>query len=220
MKPPLPRSYSKALFTGCAFTLVELLTVIAVVGILAFLLFPVLARSKDSAETTKCATHMRQWGVAVLLYVNEHKGDFPNASFPTNTHAILAPYLDSKMTKPSELEALYGCPVDQWKYAFNSYLSPGGTKYGALTSPADHIYGIELSNSKSDNRWLTISSVQSALAGVTPKPHRGKVNVLFVDGHVTTSRVSDLKRAQITRDSPPYKASDISEPLGDPKFDQ
>lgn len=73
---------------------------------------------------------------------------------------------------------------------------------------------------KSDNRWLTLSGAKAALAEVTPKPHQGRVNALFVDGHVNTSKVSELKRAQISRDSPAYKASDEDEPLGEPKYDQ
>ncbi|MDP0497661.1 MAG: prepilin-type N-terminal cleavage/methylation domain-containing protein [Verrucomicrobiota bacterium JB024] len=221
MKYPFSESRADRCLHRWAFTLVELLVVLVIIGILALILLPAIAKFRESAETTRCAAHMRQWGGAVLLYVNDHNGDFPKANFPANTHAILAPYLDSDLTRPSELKAVYGCPVDKWKYAFNSYLSPeSGLKYGTLTAPSDHIYAIELSSMKSDNRWLTYGSAKLALAEITPKPHRGRVNALFVDGHVNTSNVSELTRAQITRDSPAYKTSDEDEPLGDPKYDQ
>ena len=60
-----------------AFTLVELLVAIAVVGILAALLFPALERSRDAARTAACASNLRQLAAAALSYAGEHRGQFP-----------------------------------------------------------------------------------------------------------------------------------------------
>jgi len=60
-----------------AFTLVELLVVIATIAILAALLLPALGRAKESARRTECASHLRQILVAALMYADENDGRLP-----------------------------------------------------------------------------------------------------------------------------------------------
>ncbi len=55
------------------FTLVELLVVIAVIAILAALLVPALSRGKDSAKSAACKSNLRQIGLALIMYVDEHE---------------------------------------------------------------------------------------------------------------------------------------------------
>lgn len=57
-----------------AFTLVELLVVIAVIAILAALLLPALGRSKDAAQRIKCVSNLRQLALATQLYWNDNNG--------------------------------------------------------------------------------------------------------------------------------------------------
>ena len=56
-----------------AFTLVELLVVIAVIAILAALLLPALNRSKQLAYTLTCKSNLRQYGLAVRMYVGDNQ---------------------------------------------------------------------------------------------------------------------------------------------------
>lgn len=65
--------------THCAFTLIELLVVIAILGILVALIFPVISKSIDAANTVKCLTNLRQIGVAVPLYAADNDGRIPIA---------------------------------------------------------------------------------------------------------------------------------------------
>lgn len=58
-----------------AFTLLELLVVVAVIAILASMLLPVLARSKKSAQKIECTSGLRQLGIATHLYWDENNGN-------------------------------------------------------------------------------------------------------------------------------------------------
>jgi prepilin-type N-terminal cleavage/methylation domain-containing protein len=60
-----------------AFTLVELLAVIAIIGILAALLLPVLGRTKLRAKRIWCENNLAQMGVAFHTFANDHNGHFP-----------------------------------------------------------------------------------------------------------------------------------------------
>jgi len=57
-----------------AFTLLELLVVLAVIGVLAALLLPALSRSRAAAKRVQCVGNLRQLGVAGQLYWDDHAG--------------------------------------------------------------------------------------------------------------------------------------------------
>jgi prepilin-type N-terminal cleavage/methylation domain-containing protein len=59
------------------FTLIELLIVIAVIAILAALLFPVFSRARDKARQAACMSNLRQLGTAFALYAADYDGYFP-----------------------------------------------------------------------------------------------------------------------------------------------
>ena len=60
-----------------AFTLVELLVVIGIVGILIALLLPALARAREQGKAVKCAAQLRQLGQAIQSYANFNRGWIP-----------------------------------------------------------------------------------------------------------------------------------------------
>jgi len=64
----------KRLHRPKGFTLIELLVVIAIIAILAAILFPVFARTREKARQTNCLSNIKEVGIAALMYIDDHDG--------------------------------------------------------------------------------------------------------------------------------------------------
>jgi prepilin-type N-terminal cleavage/methylation domain-containing protein/prepilin-type processing-associated H-X9-DG protein len=110
-----------------AFTLVELLVVIMIVGVLASLLLPALSIVKAAAHATTCKNHLHQMGLALKMYLDENSSRYPlyvGSSGPSNGDATNSSW-ETPVYWSSKLFLYY--PVN-WTNA--GYLCPG---YKGLT---------------------------------------------------------------------------------------
>jgi prepilin-type N-terminal cleavage/methylation domain-containing protein len=62
-----------------AFTLIELLVVVAILAILMAILMPGLQRAREQAKEMSCRSHLRQFGLAQMMYVDDSDGRFVGA---------------------------------------------------------------------------------------------------------------------------------------------
>jgi len=96
-----PRSRPPAL---AAFTLIELLTVIAIIGILAAILIPVTGKVKNAAAKAACTSNLRQLATASLSFAVDNKHQFPTRDTYNHRNTWRHPHVyhqdDFKLLRP------------------------------------------------------------------------------------------------------------------------
>lgn len=141
-----------------AFTLVELLVVVAIIALLAALLLPALNRAKQTTYNIRCVNNVRTLHVALMLYVDDTSGFFPVANPAGGTPSYdyggwiqqLAPYVHVATNNIPTTSAFY-CPIKatgvwaspnaKWTYAMNHDLrencAAADPCYGLGTNPSN-----------------------------------------------------------------------------------
>ncbi|HEY3860741.1 MAG TPA: prepilin-type N-terminal cleavage/methylation domain-containing protein [Verrucomicrobiae bacterium] len=119
-----------------AFTLLELLAVIAAIAILAALLLPALAHPKATARRTLCMNNLRQINIGLRMYSDDSADKAPrtpgSANAPglnwTGYKNLMKSYVGLKGASPSK-DALFACPADEFHYDvttnFGAYVPRG-----------------------------------------------------------------------------------------------
>ena len=74
-----------------AFTLVELLVVIGIIGLLVGILLPTLSKARKSAYGVKCQSNIRQISAAIMMYMQAYKGGGPCCSGGGNAWTVTQP---------------------------------------------------------------------------------------------------------------------------------
>ena len=159
-----------------AFTLAELLTVIAIVAILAALAYPAYQRVTESGRATACTANLRQLGVALSLYLGENNHTMPMLKTARARLADDVPVIDNTLDKYAGAKGVFACPADRAGFAARtgtSYLWNVTLNGQALASL--NFLGVEN---------LSRIPIMSDKEGFHPYI-ADKINVLYADGHAT-----------------------------------
>ena len=173
-------------YAGCgprAFTLVEMLVVIAIIAVLAGLLLPVIGKAKEQGRSVACLSNLRQVGLALQLYTQDNENKMPfiyDALISTNLTVITnqPPTIDVVLTNHLGSPKILLCPSDRKdlfartgsSYSWNSLING---------QDAEHlsVFGFGF-----DPHQIPLAFDKEAF-------HRGTgsgkgVNYLYADGHI------------------------------------
>nr|WP_052362255.1 type II secretion system protein [Geminisphaera colitermitum] len=213
---------------SAAFTLIELLTVIAIIGILAALSFIGYGRVMDRARTTQCLSNLRQLALTHLIYVSENKqqiamghvdkGDLQETSWTSK----LAPYLNL-----TEKQLRYGkhlaCPAT-WaayptKFPTQWEQNKAGPSIGinpAIALPVETLPQQYFTDIQNPSKVILFADEGSAVNNDYANPwnrngqdpdvqfihvQKTKMNVVFLDAHTATL---DRAQTKFTRNAVSY----------------
>lgn len=184
------------------FTLTEMLVVVAIIMILAAMIFPVYETVTKRAETAHCSSNIRNLAMAVGVYAEDCDGMLTPARTSYGAPSVYGTSWDVLLTAYHHNQELNLCLSDQtptWatsttcykhSYGINLDLTMVGGYNGSalcqgdIQSPAQTILFFEILGS---TRSLGSSYAANKLGRVDDR-HNGGCNFAFVDGHVRWMR--------------------------------
>lgn len=176
------------------FTLVELLAVIAVIGILAAILIPVVSSVRKRANEATCLANLRQVGALILIYATDSKGLLPaSSSVESNWDDELLErgfIIDFSLTRQGcrqheeDLTATYGYNYMQLGNTSDPLI--GRRNLNQIEIPSKTIMAADGHNLPATT-WpnLVYWDDDFWLGSRKPLGHRGGVNIVWSDGHVS-----------------------------------
>lgn len=147
-------STSKESRGDCGFTLIEILVVIAIISILASILFPVFARARENARRASCQSNEKQQALGLMLYAQDYDERLPYYSNSGNRcwFHLVQPYVKS--------EQIFRCPsAPRYRHSSSSNKASQYCLAGLGTAGRKVIYsgfGTHLSQIKEPTRTFMI----------------------------------------------------------------
>lgn len=162
-----------------AFSIVELMVVIGIIGVLVALLIPMLSKARASGHTVACLANLRQMVTAFQLYASDNKGALPPPSDPTvsseSWESLLRKYLPAK-------EA-YRCQADGGMFEKMGSSYDWRDTSDTTTTAAGKL----LSQLRRYNAVLVLDALPDWHAN-------GRINAAMLDGTAQTMRYNDCMR--------------------------
>jgi prepilin-type N-terminal cleavage/methylation domain-containing protein/prepilin-type processing-associated H-X9-DG protein len=163
-----------------AFTLVEMIVVVAVIGILFAFAVPYAWKTIEVGRAASCTSQLRQIGGGLNLYLADHEQTLPTlrgarASLSENVPVIdtvLLPYVGDKR--------VFACPSDS-KFARTT----GTSYFWNMAINGQRINSLDFMKLTEDPSRIPVMSDKEGFHPYLDK----KVNILYADGHAT----KDLK---------------------------
>jgi prepilin-type processing-associated H-X9-DG protein len=130
-----------------------LLVVIAIIAILAAILFPVFARARENARRASCQSNMKQIGLGVMQYTQDYDEKYPIRDHGTGAAGgvwvNLQPYLKS--------EQIYQCPSETNGPPSGATIADRAL--GGFTDYSINLYTQRVSGNGAENNPQSLSSI-------------------------------------------------------------
>ena len=164
------------------FTLIELLVVIAMVGVLLAFLMPALFAARSNANSGSCANNLRQIGIALHMFADEHENRVPDTpdllNYLDNREVFVCPE-DRRLNEEFDPE----CPTS---YSTNEltpeFLLPSAIERALNETPA-YIESNELAKNPAERANIVVTAEINDFAFRHIKDSH--CNILYLDGSVS-----------------------------------